>query len=98
MVDDSNITRLRTRPRRVKLDGLRKPSGLPADIVSKEGFDALEALGMGLGIPHQGSRIPVDVKTLKEWCGRLLLVEAEASTLRQCIENVIGDDNPKGAA
>ena len=87
---DDNITRLHLRPRAVRLDGLRKPTGL-----SDNDVDALEALGMGRGIPHARDDARREIRELRqradsmaeaagslEIAARLLRTEAETISRR----------------
>lgn len=97
MPDDSKITRLHPRPREVRLDGLR---GL-----SDGDTDALEALGMGRGIPHSQPSREVTVNALMELRDALESIAVAHHGLAKHIEAVaqrladlIDDNDQTGGA
>jgi len=110
-VTDDNITHLHPRPRAVpaessgaphlRLDGIRKASGLPADLVDG---DALEKLGLGLGIPHSEGSTRVGYRILRELRRRALAAEHHANLahieyqkLVRHLSDLIGDDDGDAA-
>ena len=74
----------------VKLDGIRKPSGesLSADLVDDA---ALQALGLGRGIPHSESSVRVSKATLRR-------LRDKARAMDRLLSALLDDDGPEGVA